>query len=149
MRYSVYGTFYTKALQYAAHDTMHRPVNDVTEDTKNDFVINWHTKHPIRPIRPKVMGIWKLICCISSSSRHTSASSTSRHGKCPQSASLLRLHNRSPSDGILGRDDRWRLRDVLAEDLGPEEPREPDEEFVADELLCRDLEDLCDVCVSR
>jgi hypothetical protein len=59
---------------------------------------------------------------------------------------LLRLHNRSPSNGVLGRDDRRRLRDVLAQDLGPEEPREPDEELVADELLCRDLEDLCDVC---
>jgi hypothetical protein len=59
---------------------------------------------------------------------------------------LLRLHDRLPPDSILRRDDRRRLRDVLSEDLGPEEPGEPDEEFVADELLGRDLEDLCGVC---
>ena len=52
----------------------------------------------------------------------------------------------SGRDTVLGGDDGRRLRDVLAEDLGPEEPREPDEEFVADELLCRDLEDLCGFC---
>jgi len=59
---------------------------------------------------------------------------------------LLLLRDRRPSDRFFGSNDRWRLRDVLAEDLGSEEPWEPDEEFVADELLGRDLEDLCDLC---
>jgi len=82
--------------------------------------------------------------CISSSSRYRSIrlSVSSQHDSI-----LLRLHDRLPPDSILRRDDGRRLRDVLSQDLGPEEPGEPDEEFVADELLGRDLEDLWCVLV--
>ena len=49
-------------------------------------------------------------------------------------------------DRVLGGDDRRRLGDVPAEDLGLEEPGEPDGEFVPDEFLGGDLEDLCNTC---
>jgi len=49
---------------------------------------------------------------------------------------------------VLGGNDGRRLRDVFAEDLGSDEPGKPDCEFVADELLGGDLEDLCGVIVS-
>ena len=49
-------------------------------------------------------------------------------------------------DGVLRGDDRGRLGELLAEDLGFDEPGEPDGELVADELLGGDLEDLCE-CV--
>ena len=45
-------------------------------------------------------------------------------------------------DAVLGGNDGRRLREFLAEDLGADEPRQPDCELVADELLRRDLEDL-------
>ena len=51
-------------------------------------------------------------------------------------------------DAVLGSDDGRRLLDVLAEDLGLDEPGQPDCELVADELLGRDLEDLCGDNVS-
>lgn len=47
---------------------------------------------------------------------------------------------------VLLLDDRRRLRDVLAEDLGLDEPGQPDGEFVADKFLGGDVEDLC-ICV--
>ena len=47
---------------------------------------------------------------------------------------------------VLGRDDRRRLGDLLTEDLGLDEPGQCDCELVADELLGRDLEDLCGLC---
>ena len=49
----------------------------------------------------------------------------------------------SRRDAVLGGDDGRRLLDVLAEDLGFDEPGQPDCELVADEFLGRDLEDLC------
>lgn len=49
-------------------------------------------------------------------------------------------------DAFLGADDGRRLRDVLAEDLGFDEPGQPDGELVADKLLGGDLEDLCEGC---
>jgi hypothetical protein len=49
---------------------------------------------------------------------------------------------------VFGGNDGRRLRDVFAEDLGFDEPGEPDCKLVADELLGRDLEDLCGVIVS-
>ena len=49
----------------------------------------------------------------------------------------------SVRDAVLGGDDGGRLLDLLAENLGLDEPGQPDCEFVADELLGRDLEDLC------
>ena len=49
-------------------------------------------------------------------------------------------------DGILGGDDRGRLGEVPAQDLGFEEPGKPDSELVADEFLGGNLEDLCDSC---
>jgi hypothetical protein len=49
----------------------------------------------------------------------------------------------SGSNAVLGGDDGRRLRDVLAEDFGFDEPGQPDGELVADELLRWDLEDLC------
>ena len=55
----------------------------------------------------------------------------------------------SVRDAFLGADDGGRLLDVLAEDLGLDEPGQPDGELVTDELLGRDLEDLCDEDVSR
>jgi hypothetical protein len=51
-------------------------------------------------------------------------------------------------DRVLRRNDRRRLWDVLAEDLGPDEPGQPDCELVADEFLGRHLEDLCCQIVS-
>ena len=54
----------------------------------------------------------------------------------------------SVRDAFLGADDGGRLLDVLAEDLGLDEPGQPNGELVADELLGRDLEDLCDKDVS-
>ena len=51
----------------------------------------------------------------------------------------------SVRDAVLGGDDGGRLLDLLAEDLGLDEPGQPDGELVADELLGWDLEDLC-VC---
>lgn len=50
----------------------------------------------------------------------------------------------SVRDAFLGADDGGRLLDLLAEDLGLDKPGQPDCELVADELLGRDLEDLCD-----
>jgi hypothetical protein len=54
----------------------------------------------------------------------------------------------SRRDAVLGGDDGGRLLDLLAEDLGLDEPGQPDCELVADELLGRDLEDLCGDNVS-
>ena len=54
-----------------------------------------------------------------------------------------RLVLESIRDAVLGGDDGGRLRDVLAQDLGFDEPGQPDGELVADELLGGDLEDLC------
>lgn len=50
----------------------------------------------------------------------------------------------SGRDAVFGGDDGGRLRDVLAEDFGFDEPGQPDGELVADEFLGWDLEDLCD-----
>jgi hypothetical protein len=50
---------------------------------------------------------------------------------------------------FFGADDGRRLLDVPTEDLGFDEPGQPDCELVADELLGWDLEDLCDANVSR
>jgi hypothetical protein len=49
----------------------------------------------------------------------------------------------SGSNAVLGGDDGGRLLDILAQDLGFDEPGQPDGELVADELLRWDLEDLC------
>ena len=49
----------------------------------------------------------------------------------------------SGSNAVLGGDDGGRLRDILAEDFGFDEPGQPDCELVADELFGWDLEDLC------
>ena len=49
----------------------------------------------------------------------------------------------SVCDAFLGADDGGRLLDVLTQDLGLDEPGQPNGELVADELLGRDLEDLC------
>ena len=47
-------------------------------------------------------------------------------------------------DALLGADDGRRLLNVLAaEDLGFDEPGQPDGELVADEFLGGNLEDLC------
>ena len=46
-------------------------------------------------------------------------------------------------DAFLGADDGRRLLDVLTEDLGFDEPGQPDSELVADEFFGWDLEDLC------
>ena len=54
----------------------------------------------------------------------------------------------SVRDAFLGANDGGRLLDLLAENLGLDEPWQPDGELVADELLGRDLEDLCDEDVS-
>ena len=106
-----------------------------------DLVIDWHTKQSKLDPPSESNGYLKAhnLHIILVALQHPPLS---KHAQ----QRLLRLHNRSPPDSLLRRDDRWRLRDVLAEDLGPDEPREPDEEFVADELLCRDLEDLCGLC---
>lgn len=54
----------------------------------------------------------------------------------------------SVRDAFLGANDGGRLLDLLTQDLGLDEPGQPDCELVADELLGRDLEDLCDEDVS-
>lgn len=54
----------------------------------------------------------------------------------------------SGREAVLGSDDGRRLLDVLAENLGLDEPGQPDCELVADELLGWDLEDLCGDNVS-
>ena len=54
----------------------------------------------------------------------------------------------SVCDAFLGADDGGRLLNVLTQDLGLDEPGQPNGELVADELLGRDLEDLCDKDVS-
>jgi hypothetical protein len=51
-------------------------------------------------------------------------------------------------DRVLCRNNRRRLRELLAEDFGPDEPWQPDCELVADEFLGRDLEHLCSRIVS-
>ena len=88
---------------------------------KHNVGISYSAYHPLRVTNPPLRSKQTCMC-------------------------LLRLDNRLPPDSILRRDDSRRLRDVLSEDLVPKEPREPDEEFVADELLGRDLEDLCGMC---
>lgn len=62
------------------------------------------------------------------------------------SGSFVRSFTLRRVELILLLDNRRRLRDVLAEDLGLDEPGQPDGEFVADEFLGWDVEDLC-VCV--
>lgn len=49
---------------------------------------------------------------------------------------------------VLRRNDRRRLRKLLAENLGSDEPGQPDGELVADKFLGRHLEDLCSGDVS-
>ena len=56
-------------------------------------------------------------------------------------ANLLRVEQRHGLFFPL--DDRRRLDDVLAEDVALDEVGEPDVQFVADETLGRDGEDLC------
>ena len=52
-------------------------------------------------------------------------------------------------DAILSTDDGRRLLDVPAEDLGFDEPGQPDGELVADKLLGWNLEDLVDFLESE
>jgi hypothetical protein len=108
---------------------------------KIDLVINWDTKIRVDTSNTPSKKYGYLTYHIILIALQIRLSSN-RHA-CMR---LLLLRDGFPPDSILRSDDRWRLRDVLSEDLGPEEPREPDEELVADELLGRDLEDLCEIC---